>query len=884
MKLLLLDANSLINRAFYAIRPLSTKNGEYTNAIYGFLTTYWRIVEEEHPDAVCACFDLKAPTFRHMEYEGYKAGRRPTPPELISQIELLKEVLDTMGITRLELPGFEADDLLGTMSLMCEQDDDWEAVVVTGDRDSLQLVGEETRVSLITTKAGHPVTTQYTPELIAETFGVTPAQLIEVKALQGDTSDNIPGVPGIGEKSALTLIQRFGTVEKLYEELETSDLRDTMKKKLWDGHDSAVMSRRLAEIDRRAPVALHPADAMLKAPDEDALYRLFLRLELKKFIVQLGLHAPAEKPAAIPAQEVPLPFGEPAEVTLVRADAALLQGWVPSGRVAFQVYGEREVIAVRTASQAFYVCAGDLTEESLAAFWNKLMAAGLERISCDIKPVYLSMLTRGEELPDVPVEDMAIAAYVLDPTAGEYTVPSIALRYLEKDVQAPDYELFASPLADCADEERKLASCLETLWAMKNALDERLRQQGCETFYRETELPLCAVLARMQHAGCAVDARQLAAYSAELGEKIRALEEGIVADTGVSCNLNSPKQLGELLFEKLGLPGGKKTKTGYSTDIDTLNYLKPFHPCVEKIIAYRQLTKLKGTYTDGLVRFIEDDGRIHSHFQQLVTATGRLSSTDPNMQNIPVRRAVGAELRRMFVAPEGCVLIDADYSQIELRLLAHVAQDRAMIEGFAAGADIHRLTAASVQGIAPDEVTPAQRSAAKAVNFGIVYGISAFSLSGDLGISVAEAKRYIENYLNAYPGVKVYMERIKKEAAADGYVTTLYGRRRDLPELKSSNRNMRAFGERVALNTPIQGSAADIIKRAMVAVDARLRREGMKARLILQVHDELIVEAPREEAETVARLLTEEMENAADLSVKLVAEASMGEDWYNAKG
>ncbi|NMA07886.1 MAG: DNA polymerase I [Clostridiales bacterium] len=868
-KLLALDANSLLNRAFYAIRPLTTRAGESTNAIFGFISSYLKLLADEQPDAVLACFDLHAPTFRHMEFSDYKAGRRPTPPELISQFDLLREILDALGVPRAEVAGFEADDLIGTISKRCEQDPDWTCVIVTGDRDSFQLIDDTTSVLYITTRNHQSVTIPYTPEKIMEEYGITPPQMIEVKSLMGDASDNIPGVPGIGEKTALMLIQKFGTMRGVYDNIDDPSIKKGVREKLLAGRESAEMSRVLAEIERDAPLDFTPDDALLRGIDKPRLLTLFERLELRRFIVQLrlrdGVTVPASAQTAaaedtVPAQTVPVESSADAPMVFLNMGALDAVGVLRNGDFTLLLQHEA---GFRDAV-------------------TRLLDPSVPKLTHDAKPIYLAAM----EL-DIPcggfVEDTAVAAYLLDPGA-DVTLDAVAGRFLGISAPAPDLNVLLSPFRP-ADAVNTFEQQSRAVLSLYEVLPEKLRTLGMDTLYRALELPLTRVLAGMQHAGVLVDAEQLHIYSEKLGARIRELEALVYEQAGETFNLNSPKQLGELLFDRMGLRGGRKTKTGWSTDIDILEALKNDHPIIPYIIEFRQLTKLRGTYADGLPRFISPkDGRIHSNLQQLVTATGRLSSTDPNLQNIPVRKALGAELRRMFVAPEGWVLVDADYSQIELRLLAHIAEDTAMLEAFRKGFDIHRATAAVVAGISPEDVTPQQRSAAKAVNFGIVYGISDYSLAGDLGITRAEARDYIARYLDRYAGVRDYMERVKKEAYENGYVTTLFGRRRELPELKSSNRNTRMFGERVALNTPIQGTAADIIKRAMVNVADRLKREGLRARLVLQVHDELIVETPREETETVKKLLTEEMEGAVSLSVQLKVDASMGENWYDAKG
>ena len=865
MKLAALDANSLLNRAFYAIRPLSTRAGEYTNAIYGFLANYLRLLTEYEPDAVCACFDVHAPTFRHMEYAGYKAGRRPAPPELLPQFGLIREVLDTMGVPRAELAGYEADDLLGTVSRICEETPGWECAVVTGDRDSLQLVGGKTSVRLLTTKEGKPLTTVYTPELLRETYGVTPAQMIEVKALMGDASDNIPGVAGIGEKTALALIQAFGSLDGVYAHLDDPAVKKGVREKLLAGKESAYMSRGLAEIDRNAPLGLTPEDLRLREPDYPALLALFERLELKKFIVQLGLREKAAACSPSAPAEVPVP----AEAAAEAAPAA------PDADGCAVILADPDLTAVGVLENgAFSVLRA--TDADYPARLAALLSPDRPKVTHDAKPVYLAALRQGIPCGGF-VSDTAVAAYLASP-GDRCGLADAAERELGIGLPPPDWDALLSPFG-AQEQEARLERALRTAAALREKLEPQLVRDGMDSLYRTMELPLTRVLAAMPHRGVLVDRAALAAYSEMLGKRLRELEASAREYAGEEINLNSPKQLGELLFERLGLYGGKKTKSGWSTDIEVLEAVREQHPVVPVIIEYRQFSKLRGTYADGLPRYIsEADGRIHSNFQQLVTATGRLSCTDP------VRKTLGAELRRMFTAPEGWVLIDADYSQIELRLLAHIAHDEAMLAAFARGEDIHRATAAAVAGIPPEEVTHEQRSAAKAVNFGLVYGMSDFALSQDLKIPRAAAKAYIDRYFERYPGVRAYMENIRREAAEAGYVTTLYGRRRALPQLKSPNRNIRALGERLALNTPIQGTAADIIKLAMLRVEDRLSREGLRARLILQVHDELIVEAPAEERDTVLRLVREEMEGAASLDVKLAAEASAGENWYDAKG
>jgi len=852
MKILVIDGNSMINRAFYGIRLLSTRNGEYTNAVYGFLTTYLKVVEDERPDGVCVCFDLKAPTFRHVEFENYKAGRRPMPEELVSQIPLLKEVLDTMGIPRCEQPGFEADDLIGTTSRICSENG-CTCVILTGDRDSFQLIDEFTRVKLVTTKDGHSLTVDYTPEVIMEKFGVTPRQMIEVKALMGDSSDNIPGVAGIGEKTALSLIQKFGTLDNVYDNLDSPDIRASVRNKLSAGRDSAYMSRSLAEIERHAPFCFDLSDLMLKPYDEGALHALLTRLELRSIISRLNISATSAK-AEVESASLP-------EYDVIDLDN-------------LSVLSDRADVAFSDDfSEAAVLSFGKIYKIShLSAIWvdflRKLASGDIKKRTYELKEIYLYLYDAGISF-DRFTFDVTLAAYLLDPSASSYGINDLSQKYLGIDNTDIDVVTKVKKVKLLADE-----------------LEKKIEETDMSKLLYDIEMPLCEVLANMQYIGFKADAERLREFGKELTSRANVLEQEIYDLAGDKFNINSPKQLGEILFERLGLPYGKKTKTGYSTDIDVLNRLAALHPIAGKIIEYRQLAKLNSTYVEGLLKVISpEDGRIHSKFNQLITATGRISSSEPNMQNIPVRQELGAQLRHMFV-PENSdyVLVDADYSQIELRILAHISDDDNMIEAFNSGEDIHRATAAKVAGVSNDEVTPLMRSRAKAVNFGLVYGMSDFSLASDLGITRNQAKEYIAEYFAQYPGVYSYMENIKQKAKDDGYVSTLFGRRRYLPELKSTNHNIRSFGERVALNTPIQGTAADIIKIAMVSVFDRLRREGLRSKLILQVHDELIIEAHRDEAEYVKTLISEEMSAAIKLSVPLVADANIGDDWYSAKG
>lgn len=876
MKLLVLDGNSILSRAFYGIKLLTTSGGLHTNGIYGFINIFNKLLDETKPDAAVVAFDLHAPTFRHKAFADYKAGRKPMPDELREQVPVLKELLDKMGYARLEVEGFEADDILGTQAAACLKHGN-ECVIATGDRDSLQLVSEKTTVLLASTKAGRPETTVYDVEKIHEVYGLEPPALIEVKALMGDASDNIPGVAGVGEKTALMLIQKYGSVKNIYDTLPALEIRDTLRNKLEAGRESAFMSRELAEICTKAPVETELSEFIKKKTDEAGLYNLLSKLEFNKLIDKMGLKSGgvAENYAESGAnadtdKTVAVKIEENGETLLSRikdngtADfcAVIDGGAIAALAVAF----DDEVAAVLPEKTEGYV-------EFLRGF---MQDETIKKRTHDIKQVYAACMRAGYKLCGGEFDTM-LAGYILDPLATSYE----PLRLCNSmGVTAPQVDCPFGLLEDVAAAAKNAAA----VHALAGVMAEKIKSNGQSKLYDEVEFPLADVLAQMEAVGFEVDAEGIKNYGISIEEKLQGLQKNIFEITGYEFNINSTKQLGEALFVKLGLPPKKKTKTGFSTDAEVLEALRGYHPIIEHLLEYRQLSKLKSTYTDGLLKVIAPDGRIHSSFNQVETRTGRISSTEPNLQNIPVRSEAGRELRRFFIAKEDCVLVDADYSQIELRLLAHIADDKAMLEAFNEHVDIHTLTASQVFNMPLTMVTPLMRSRAKAVNFGIVYGIGAFSLSQDIGVSVKEADSYIKGYLDTFSGVRTYMERVISEAHEKGYVETLLGRRRSLPELAASNRNTRNFGERVARNTPIQGTAADIIKIAMIKVRNRLEKEGLKARLILQVHDELIVEAPCEEAVQVMVILREEMEGAMTLNVKLEADVHMGETWYNAKG
>ena len=883
MKLMVIDGNSIINRAYYGIRPLSTRDGLYTHAIFGFLTTLLRLEGEETPDAVCVTFDVHAPTFRHTADADYKATRKPMPEELRMQVPVLKEVLDALNIPRYEMEGWEADDLIGTISRKCEAAG-WECVVVTGDKDSLQLITDRTKVKLVSTRMGQTTTKDMTPDTFREQYGFEPIHMIDLKALMGDSSDNIPGVPGIGEKTAMDLIQKYESIDTLYGKLPDIEAKPAAIRKLTEGEESARHSYWLATIVTDAPLEFKPEDNLVKEPG-GAAYPLFLRLEFTKLIEKFGL-----KPEKTAAEPKKADFTVTVEQVTDQAKAdELLAVWRGADHVSLLALPDLTGITVVCQTGADTAVTAELFFEKFSGDWNGLLrslfAGDIKKVSHNVKDLMRTLLENG-----LPAEgfifDTALAAYLLDATAGSYDLARLFVAYFNEELPKPLYlekEAF-SLLGDTAQAEASFDSYAAAVDALYDALAPRLKELDMWELFETAELPLCRVLAEMELAGCRVDARALAEFGEMLSRRAAELEQEIYDMAGECFNINSPKQLGEILFGKLGLPHGKKTKTGWSTNADVLEKLRYEAPIVGAVLEYRQLTKLKSTYADGLLKALDPDGRVRTNFQMTVTATGRLSSTEPNLQNIPTRTDLGSEIRRMFVPADGCVLVDADYSQIELRLLAHMAGDEGMRESFRAGGDFHAETAAKVFHVDRAAVTPEMRRSAKAVNFGIVYGISAFSLSQDIGVSVAEAKAYMEAYFATFPGVRKYMDEVVEKAREMGYVETLLHRRRDLPELKSSNFNLRSFGERVALNMPVQGTAADVMKLAMVAVHKRLKAENLQARLVLQVHDELIVECPEEEAETVAKLLEEEMEHVVSLSVPLTAEAHWGKNWLEAKG
>lgn len=867
MNLLVLDGNSIVNRAFYGIKLLTTKSGYYTNAIYGFLNILLKLQDTCHPDGVAVAFDVHEPTFRHKQYADYKAGRKPMPQELRAQMPVLKELLTALGYTTVECPGWEADDVLGTLAAACRDSGDT-CFIATGDRDALQLAHGGVKVLLARTKMGQATTDVYDEAAIAAEYGITPQALIQVKALQGDSSDNIPGVAGVGAKTALDLVQRFGTLDAIYKDLDTLDIKPGVREKLRRDKDKAYLSLNLGTIRTNAPIDAAPAHYAVTGGDPAAAVALFRKLELFSLIDKFNLDRDLVPGGEM---EAPAPAHQPERLTCVDADDLLTRL-----RKAGDVYVVPQM-AEGTVTDLFFplgdtvfVMPADTPE--FGYFVRTLLAEDTVRIfGYNTKELHRLAQKQGVRCGNI-CGDLQLSAYLLRPSDAKYDLAQLALEY---NVPVPAYR-------NSLDQEEPavaLAVILPELFAKTDALIDDAGQRKLLT---EIELPLAGVLARMECAGFDVDKAGIEAFSKKLSTRISTLTDEIFEAVGHEFNINSPKQLGVALFEDLGLPCKKKTKSGYSTNAEVLEGLRSAHPVVEKIMEYRTLTKLKSTYCDGLLKVIDTDGRIHTRFNQVETRTGRISSLEPNLQNIPIRTDLGREMRKFFIAAPGCRLVDADYSQIELRVLASMAEDQTMIDAFNSGADIHTATAAQVFGLPPEMITPQLRSRAKAVNFGIVYGIGAFSLAKDIGVSNKEAKEYIDSYMHTYQGVAAYMQRMIDAAKDTGYATTLFGRRRYLPELAASNHMLRAFGERVARNMPIQGTAADIIKIAMVRVDRRLYAEGMESRLILQVHDELIVEAPEAEADRALQIVTEEMEHACNMAVLLRADGKIGQTWYDA--
>ena len=856
MKLLALDGNSILNRAFYGIKLLTTKDGtKFTNGIYGFLNILLRLKEEVSPDAVAIAFDVKAPTFRHEMYSGYKANRKGMPPELAQQMPPLKELLSAMGYKILEAPGWEADDILGTLAANCGDNDF--CYIATGDRDSLQLVRDNVNVLLASTKMGRPQSVKYDCDKIKEEYLVTPEQMIDIKALMGDTSDCIPGVAGIGQKTAQDLISRFGSIDEIYANIDTIDIKKGVHDKLANDKDMAYLSRDLGTIRTNAPIEVSYSDYIPSDPDAFRVTSLLAELEMYKMIERLELKAPEKKEE------------ECVEAVCVNCfeqdDLKLLFNLLKKSGSAYFTFDSGEFLFAMENGVA-RVCA---LNAGYAEFCSDfLFAPEIKKYTYNAKQLYAFFYDYGNDIEINGIcGDAMLSAYVINPSSGAYDLKRIIEEYASTAIPEENEDAFFTAYLPKAFER------------MNKLIDEHNQTRLLE----EIELPLTKVLASMEREGFLVDADGIEKFGNDLQKRIEVLVADIYEEVGYEFNLNSPKQLGEALFVKMGLPAKKKTKSGYSTNAEVLEGLAADYPVVAKILEYRTLAKLKSTYCEGLLKVIGDDGRIHSSLNQTETRTGRISSTEPNLQNIPVRSELGREMRKFFTAKDGCVLVDADYSQIELRVLAHIANDKNMITAFNNGDDIHAITASQVFNMPLMMVTPLMRSRAKAVNFGIVYGIGAFSLAKDIGVTRAEADSYIKGYLANFGGVRDYMKDVVEKAKENGYVETVFARRRYLPELTSSNAMMRAFGERVALNMPIQGTAADIIKIAMIRVYETLKKQCLKAKLIMQVHDELIIEAPEEEASIVAGIIKREMENAVKMRVTMQADVGIGKTWFESK-
>lgn len=838
--LLAIDGNSILNRAFYGIRFLTNQEGLFTNALFGMVNIIQKQLDALHPDYAAIAFDLRAPTFRHKMYDEYKAGRKPMPEELKMQMPYAKRLAKAMGIAVLEMEGYEADDILGTLADMADHAEDIQAYLLTGDRDSLQLIDEHVHVLL----AGNSDTVDYDANLFFEKYGVRPDQYVDVKALMGDSSDHIPGVAGIGEKTGFSLIARFGTLDAVYENIESADITKATRNKLIKGEDSARLSRELARICRSVPLGITADDIAYRGMDRNAARELFTELDFLAFIKRYGLDH----------------VDESANDEQQGIEALKMVS------IAVEALPKRSQWALALSEEGMLLCDGELIyhcSDSADALSQFLENSESIFLCYDCKRLYQELETRGIHFRSAAF-DVMLGAYVVD-AAAKFDLPSLVLTYLNESY--------------C-----EAIPTVQYTWLLHKPILQRLEESKQTSILSDIEMPLAAVLADMELVGFMIDREGIYQYGVHLDEMTAELESRIYFAAGGEFNIKSPKQLAEVLFEKLGLPASKKTKSGYSTNAEVLEKLRPYHTIIEDILDYRQVTKLKGTYVEGLLKVADENGRIHTEFRQTGTVTGRLSSAEPNLQNIPIRTEMGRELRRFFIPQsDEYMLIDADYSQIELRLLAHISDDSTMREAFVTGADIHTSTAATVFGVAPQDVNLELRKRAKAINFGILYGMSDFSLAQDLGITRADAKAYIANYLHSFPNVDRYLKDVVKLARAQGYVTTLFGRRRNIPELAASNKIVQAAGERIALNSPIQGTAADIIKLAMIHVHNKLKQSNLDARLILQVHDELLIEVRKDQAQQALALLKEEMEHAVELTVPLNVGTAMGANWFDAK-
>ncbi len=874
-KLLLIDGNSIMNRAFYGIPDMTTNDGRHTNAIYGFLNIILKVIEEEQATHICVAFDLKKKTFRHEMYEAYKGTRKGMPEELHEQMPRIKEILRAMHIRIVEQEGFEADDLIGTLSKKGEREG-FAVTILSGDRDLLQLATDTVLVRIPKTKHGKTEIEDYYAKDVVEAYGVTPLIFIDMKGLMGDTSDNIPGVPGIGEKTAAKLLAEYGDLDGVYEAVDNMKA-SKMKQNLIENKDLAYLSRTLATIKLDCPIPFEFSEAVYHDPFNAEAYTLFEDLELKSFYKRFSV----EKKEKL--------IFETVLIDEIDGYNALLAKLQKAKEVSFAwITQEEEALGAAVCMDLEHVYlirfTMFITEAMVADNLLVLSRDYQVQLSCMHVKKLLSFLDFHEK---DAVFDAGLAAYLLQPNQSEYEYDTLAKVYLDVTLPSEKEVLGREKLGYCSFEDEKVQKWMAyqaiVPYKVKAILREKLKETGMEALYDEMELPCLYALYEMEKNGIRVDGEALHQYGEKLRTRIEELTAEIHAMAGEEFNINSPKKLGEILFEKLGLKNGKKTKTGYSTSAEVLEKLSNAHPIIPKILEYRQLTKLNSTYAEGLAGYIRADGRIHGKFHQTVTVTGRISSADPNLQNIPTRMPLGREIRKVFIPEEGSVFVDADYSQIELRVLAHMSGDAALIAAYQANEDIHAITASQVFDVPLDQVDSTLRRKAKAVNFGIVYGISSFGLGQDLDISRKEAEGYIEKYFATYRKVKEFLDRTVEDAKKNGYTVTMFGRRRPIPELASSNFMTRSFGERAAMNAPVQGTAADIIKIAMVHVNRRLKEEHLQSKLVLQIHDELIIETKKEELETVQKLLVEEMMHAADLSVPLLVDANVGNSWYDAK-
>lgn len=879
-KLLLIDGNSIINRAFYGImgsKMLMTEDGTYTNAVYGFLSILFKELDDIKPEYLVVAFDLKAPTHRHKMYDKYKANRHGMPEELAMQMPILKETLKAMNVCIIEKEGYEADDILGTLAKW-GQKEELEVTVLTGDRDSFQLIDKNIKVRIPRTKMGKTETEDYTVEKIEEEYGLEPLDLIEVKGLMGDTSDNIPGVPGVGEKTALNLIKQYKSIDEVYNHID--EQKGKLKEKLSENKDLAYLSRTLGTIDINAPIEKDLGAFQVEEWNKPEVLEIFKKLKFNRFIDRFALQ---ENIGATSFSDSQINTEIEHEKIVDKTKLAELKQEIQENKVIYYYLTEEKFIIYSPKTNKCF------SIENIQDFKDIFEDKNILKCSYKQKEEFIILWNKGIEAKNL-MFDIAIAGYILNSNINKYTIEYLANEYINFDIaeylsNTEKTGVEQITLFDNAEEskEDKTYIYAYAIYKLYNVLTQKMEEAGSIDLFNKIEMPLTEVLASMQYEGIYIDKQELLDFGKELQEKIDILTQEIYELTGEEFNINSTKQLGEILFEKLKLTAKKKTKTGYSTDVDVLEKIKYEHPVIEKILEYRQLQKLNSTYVEGLIPYIDETGRIHSKFHQTVTTTGRISSTDPNLQNIPTRMELGRKLRKVFKPEQGYIFVDADYSQIELRVLAHISEDKNMIEAFCNNEDIHAQAASKVFNIPLEEVTKEERTKAKAVNFGIVYGISEFGLGEQLGVSRKKAKEYIEQYLDKYSGIKEFMTNIVEETKEKGYVETLYHRRRYVPELKSNNYMVRQFGGRVAMNTPIQGTAADIMKIAMINVYNKLKENNLKSKLIVQVHDEILVETLESEKEQVKQIVKEEMENVIKLKVPLLAEVEEGYNWYEAK-